>query len=157
MSVGHVIPGFDPVVEESFPGPPPSPPRVALYVPHFRHPKMCGRVVERAPGIFVIYHESNGTQHHHKLHCLGGVDAAVLHWMQRYGIEEFHHEITALRVDPVGLYAASRALIRDHGQLRTWDGRDRYFLPTVRWRFQPVRDYAVPTQLPALALAEPVV
>ena len=137
------------------PDAPVDPPAVALYVPHRATEKMCGRVCQ-VEGTWVLYHESNGTQYHFLTDSIGGVDVAVLNWLDVYGMTQIHHEITTAVVGrrgvaAAGVYVATVAQLRV-APLRTWDDRERHFLRTEEWEYRGPRTYTVPTRLRKVSL-----
>lgn len=144
-----IIHGFDPTLP-----PKPSPTPVALYVPYKGRAEMCGRVM-RVDQWWVCYHESNGTQFHRKTDSIGGVDVAVLDWLDQHGVELFHHDFQpkdpAKALAPRGLYMTTVQALRAAPRFN-WDNRDRHFLATAEWRYLPSCPYVPQKQLPRLTL-----
>ena len=111
--------------------------RVVLKVYHNGHFKMVGKVFP-VDGRSIFLHEESGNQSHFNLDCPGGIDEAVVDWLDRHGVQEVHHH----KRGSEWALATAVTNLKD-APLQTSDGRSRRYLDSAVWEEIPF-DYKVP-------------
>jgi hypothetical protein len=117
--------------------------QLVLHVEHRKQAKMVGKVfpvdLPDRGLVPIFYHAESGTQEHHALDSPGGLDWAVLEFLQGNGIDTIHHFDNKI----LSLWITTVQDVLDCGIEQTWDARTRLFLPRRYWS-QSVRWYSVP-------------
>ena len=101
---------------------------------------MVGKVIPTVEGTDIFYQEDKGTHTHVQLNSPGGIDVAVLDWLDGLGVTEVHHYNKRTRK----LYMTTTETIRQNGIKSTQAGLTRYFLPYPFWKMSGKLNYVIP-------------
>jgi hypothetical protein len=113
--------------------------RVLVLVNHNGRQFIAGKTVI-VRGDLIFYNQSERARWYRPLNSPYGVDAGLLNWMEAMKVKSFHHFVRSKN----RLYVARVDDIARYGVYREDEGRQKVFLPIVKWQERTGRNYDVP-------------